>query len=240
MTISNLGILQTPTEESTAPKKTGSRRRPKFRTQLFGYDKSEVRSFIARLQSDVEQSREWADSVARDLEQSRRTQESQSGTPSPDKPANPQKAVAHLVERTLTSTHRLADEIRQEARKEADEIIADARTRAARIIEEATATAGDTHEHALLRLKEVEQHIGLMKERHRDVVCSLESMVSALGRGLNDMRSHYAQEETSSTQTDTESAREVKEPVHENVEAAGENVTVAATAPILREFVRAR
>jgi hypothetical protein len=89
-------------------------------------------------------------------------------------------------------------------------------------------------------MKEVEQHIGLMKERHRDVARSLESMVSALGRGLNDVRSHYAQEETSSTQTDTESAREVKEPVHENLGAARENVTVAATAPILREFVRAR
>jgi cell division septum initiation protein DivIVA len=240
MTISRLGILHTPIEESTAPKKTGSRRRPKFRTTLFGYDKSEVRSVIARLQSDVEQSREWADSVARDLEQSRRTQESQSGTPPLEKPANPQRAVAHLVERTLTSAHHLADEIRQEARKEADEIVADARMRAARIIEEATATAGETHEHALVRLKEVEQHIGLMKERHRDVARSLESIVSALGRGLNDVRSHYAQEDTGSTQTDTEPAREVKESVHESVEVARQNVTVAATAPILREFVRAR
>jgi hypothetical protein len=71
-----------------------------------------------------------------------------------------------------------------------------------------------------LRLKEVEQHLGLMKERHRDVARSLESMVNALGRRLNDVRSHYAHEETSSTQTDTESAREVKEPVHENVERA--------------------
>jgi cell division septum initiation protein DivIVA len=83
----------------------------------------------------------------------------------------------------MISAHRCADEIRQEARKEADEIIADARTRAARIIEKAMATAGDTHEHACLRLKEVEQQIGLMKERHRDVARSLESMVSALGPG---------------------------------------------------------
>lgn len=240
MTISRLEILQTPPEESTAPKKIGSRRRPKFRTQLFGYDKSEVRSFIARLQSDVEQSREWADSVARDLEQSRRTQEGQSGAPSPDKPANPQRAVAHLVERTLTSAHRLADEIRQEARKEADEIIADARTRAAKIIEEAMATAGETHEHALGRLKEIEQHIALMKERHRDVARSLESIVNALGRGLNDVRSHYAQEDTGSIQTDTEPTGEAREPVHEHVEVRGENVVVAATAPIVREFVRAR
>jgi cell division septum initiation protein DivIVA len=216
MAISSLGILHTAGEESPSTKKS-SRRRPKFRTELFGYAKSEVRSYIARLQSDVEQSREWADTVARDLEQSRRATESQSGTPPPDKAANPQKA-AHLVERTLGSAHRLADEIRQEARKEADEIVADARTRATRIIEEAIATAGDTHETAMVRLKEVEHHIALMKERHREISGLLESMVTALTQGLNEVRCHQTHEDTALSHTDNEKARAEKESVHEAIE----------------------
>ncbi|PWT79786.1 MAG: hypothetical protein C5B57_13305 [Blastocatellia bacterium] len=202
MAMSRIGILQTPIEESAGPMKPSNRRRPRFRTQLFGYAKSEVRTFIARLQADVEQSRAWADSVARDLERSQRDPDSQSAMPL-DRIAKSQKAVAHLVERTLTSVHRLAAEIQQEAQKEADEIVADARMRATRIIEQAIATAGEAHETAVLRLKEVERQIELMKSRHREVADSLESIVTALSQGLTEVSSHRTKADVGSVHSNS-------------------------------------
>jgi DivIVA domain-containing protein len=131
--------------------------------------------------------------------------------------------MSHLVERTLASAHRVADEVRTEAQQEAERLIrdaeeraerllADARARSARLIDEAAAEGTGKQEAAQARLRETEREIEHMQACQRELRAALESMVTTLGEALADARARSVIEpagraaEEPITQADSHSA----------------------------------
>ena len=153
-------------------------RRVVFRTRLLGFDKEEVRAFVSNLVSEYEQAREQIDALARPA----------NGGAASKQSAVQQSEAALLVERTLASAHRVADDIRKTAEQEAEHLVADAKLRATRLVDTAVGEASEKREAAVARLRELESDIEQMQMRHREVKATLESLMLALGEALTEAR----------------------------------------------------
>src|SRR5262249_41582313 len=137
-----------------------------------------VRAFVTNLVSEYEQAREQLDALTRGT-----------STAAPSKPSVVQHSeAAQLVERTLSSAHRVADEIRKAADQEAEHLLADAKTRATRLVDAAVTEASEKHDVAVARLRDIEREIDQMQLRHREVKSTLESLMLALGEALAEAR----------------------------------------------------
>jgi cell division initiation protein len=136
----------------------------RFRTQLRGFDRTEVVAFLTEAADDYEQALREIDRLRQDLV----------------------RQEALLVEHreretnlrnTLLTAQRLADEIKEAAQTESKLIIREAQGRADLLLQKAQG-----------RLEEIERDINEMRLRRRDVEGSLEGSIQALYRALEFIR----------------------------------------------------
>lgn len=145
-------------------------RQTQFATGMRGYDRNEVRSFLADAADDYEQALREIDRLRQDLS----------------------RAEHDLVEHrdreinlrnTLLTAQRLADQIRENAENEAKMILREVEGRADLAIQKAQA-----------RLEEIERDIAELKLRRRDVETSLDSSIAAMTNALEHIRSRAREE----------------------------------------------
>jgi cell division initiation protein len=139
-------------------------RQPRFRTQLRGFDKTEVVAFLTEAADDYEHALREIDRLRQDL----------------------LRLESLLIEHrerednlrnTLLTAQRLADDVRTAAQNEAKLILREAQGRADLLLQKAQA-----------RLEEVERDINELRLRRRDVEGSLESSIQALYHALEFIR----------------------------------------------------
>jgi len=136
----------------------------RFRTQLRGFDRTEVVAFLTEAADDYEHALREIDRLRQDLVR-------QEGL-----------LVEHReretnLRNTLLTAQRLADEIKESAQTESKLIIREAQGRADLLLQKAQG-----------RLEEVERDINELRLRRRDVEGSLEGSIQALYRALEFIR----------------------------------------------------
>jgi cell division initiation protein len=136
----------------------------RFRTQLRGFDRTEVVAFLTEAADDYEHALREIDRLRQDLVR----QEALLGEHR-DREAN--------LRNTLLTAQRLADEIKESAHTESKLIIREAQGRADLLLQKAQG-----------RLEEVERDINELRLRRRDVEGSLEGSIQALYRALEFIR----------------------------------------------------
>jgi cell division initiation protein len=146
-------------------------RQPRFRTQLRGFDKTEVVAFLTEAADDYEHALREIDRLRQDL----------------------LRLESLLVEHrerednlrnTLLTAQRLADEVKTAAQNEAKMIVREAQGRGDLLLQKAQ-----------VRLEEVERDINEMRLRRRDVEGTLEASIQALYHALEFIRDQDKPEE---------------------------------------------
>jgi cell division initiation protein len=145
-------------------------RQTQFATAMRGYDKREVRSFLADAAEDYEQALREIDRLRQDFARAE-----QDLAEHRDREIN--------LRNTLLTAQRLADQIRENAETEAKMILREAEGRADLAIQKAQA-----------RLEEVDREINELKLRRRDVEAAVESSIAALANALDFVRSKAREE----------------------------------------------
>ena len=140
-------------------------RQTQFGTGLRGYEKNEVRAFLAEAADELEQAMREIDALKQAA-----TRAEQDLAEHRDREIN--------LRNTLLTAQRLADQIRENAEQEAKMVVREAEGRADLILEKAQA-----------RLEEIDREIHELKMRRRDVEASLEASISALDNALKFIRS---------------------------------------------------
>jgi cell division initiation protein len=140
-------------------------RQTQFATGLRGYDRNEVRTFLAEAADDYEQAMREIDNLKQALARADRDLSEHR-----DREAN--------LRNTLLTAQRLADQIRENAEQEAKMVVREAEGRADLILEKAQA-----------RFEEIDREIHELKLRRRDVEASLEASIAALANALQFIRS---------------------------------------------------
>ena len=136
----------------------------RFRTQLRGFDRTEVVAFLTEAADDYEHALREIDRLRQDLVRQEALLDEHR-----DREAN--------LRNTLLTAQRLADEIKESAQTESKLIIREAQGRADLLLQKAQG-----------RLEEVERDINEMRLRRRDVEGSLEGSIQALYRALEFIR----------------------------------------------------
>jgi cell division initiation protein len=136
----------------------------RFRTQLRGFDRTEVVAFLTEAADDYEQALREIDRLRQDL-----VRQEALLVEHREREAN--------LRNTLLTAQRLADEIKESAQTESKLIIREAQGRADLLLQKAQG-----------RLEEVERDINEMRLRRRDVEGSLEGSIQALYRALEFIR----------------------------------------------------
>jgi cell division initiation protein len=139
-------------------------RQTQFATVLRGYDKQEVRAFLADAADDYEQALREIDRMKQDLAKSESSLEEH-------------RERETSLRNTLLTAQRLADQIRENAEQEARMLVREAEGRADLLLEKAQA-----------RLQEIERDINELKLRRRDVEATIEASISALSNALDFVR----------------------------------------------------
>jgi cell division initiation protein len=145
-------------------------RQTQFATTLRGYDKAEVRSFLADAADDYEQ-------ALRDIDRLRQ----EAARAEHDLAEHRDREIN--LRNTLLTAQRLADQIRENAENEAKMIVREAEGRADLAIQKAQA-----------RLEEIEREIAELKLRRRDVEATLESSITAMSNALEFVRAKAREE----------------------------------------------
>jgi cell division initiation protein len=145
-------------------------RQTQFATGLRGYDKNEVRSFLADAADDYEQALRDIDRLRQDLSRAE-----QDLAEHRDREIN--------LRNTLLTAQRLADQIRENAETEAKMILREAEGRADLAIQKAQG-----------RLEEIEREINELRLRRRDVEATLETSISAMSNALEFVRAKVREE----------------------------------------------
>lgn len=145
-------------------------RQTQFATGLRGYDRNEVRAFLADAADDYEQALREIDRLRQDLARAE-----QDLSEHRDREIN--------LRNTLLTAQRLADQIRENAENEAKMILREAEGRSDLAIQKARA-----------RLEEVEREITELKLRRRDVEAGLESSITAMTNALEFVRAKAREE----------------------------------------------
>lgn len=143
-------------------------RQVEFGTALRGFDKSEVKAFLA----------DTADALEGALREVDRLHESVSRAE--------QDLIEHRdrevnLRNTLLTAQRLADQIKENAESEAKMILREAEGRADLLLQKSQA-----------RLDEIEREINELKLRRRDVEATLEASIAALSNALQFVRTKDA------------------------------------------------
>jgi cell division initiation protein len=146
-------------------------RQTQFKTAMRGYDREEVRAFLADAADELEQALREIDRQRQDL---MRAEEQLS--------EHRQREVS--LRDTLLTAQRLADQIRENAEAEAKTRVREAESRADLILQKAQA-----------RIDEIEREIHELKLRRRDVEATLETSISALTNALQFVRTKEQTEE---------------------------------------------
>lgn len=136
----------------------------RFRTQLRGFDRTEVVAFLTEAADDYEQALREIDRLRQDL-----VRQEALLVEHREREAN--------LRNTLLTAQRLADEIKESAQTESKLIIREAQGRADLLLQKAQG-----------RLEEIERDINEMRLRRRDVEGSLEGSIQALYRALEFIR----------------------------------------------------
>jgi len=136
----------------------------RFRTQLRGFDRTEVVAFLTEAADDYEHALREIDRLRQDLVR----QEALLGEHR-EREAN--------LRNTLLTAQRLSDEIKESAQTESKLIIREAQGRADLLLQKAQG-----------RLEEVERDINELRLRRRDVEGSLEGSIQSLYRALEFIR----------------------------------------------------
>ena len=139
-------------------------RQQRFRTEIRGYDKTEVVAFLTEAADDYEHALREIDRLRQDL-----TRMEALLTEHREREAN--------LRNTLLTAQRLADEIKEAAQNEAKMIVREAQGRADLLLEKAQ-----------VRLSEVERDITELRLRRRGVEGSLEASIQALYSALEFIR----------------------------------------------------
>jgi len=139
-------------------------RQTQFATAMRGYDKNEVRTFLAEAADDYEQALREIDALKQSLARAE-----QDLVEHRDREVN--------LRNTLLTAQRLADQIRENAEQEAKMVVREAEGRADLILEKSQA-----------RLEEIDREIHELKMRRRDVESSLEASIATLGNALQFIR----------------------------------------------------
>ena len=146
-------------------------RQPRFRTQLRGFDKTEVVAFLTEAADDYEHALREIDRLRQDL-------------------LRMESLLVEHRERednlrnTLLTAQKLADDVKTAAQSEAKMIVREAQGRGDLLLQKAQA-----------RLEEVERDINEMRLRRRDVEGSLEASIQALYHALEFVREQDKPEE---------------------------------------------
>ena len=146
-------------------------RQTQFKTAMRGFDREEVRAFLADAADELEQALREIDRQRQDL---MRSEEQLS--------EHRQREVS--LRDTLLTAQRLADQIRENAESEAKMKVREAESRADLILQKAQA-----------RIDEIEREIHELKLRRRDVEATLEASISALTNALQFVRAKEQSEE---------------------------------------------
>lgn len=136
----------------------------RFRTELRGFNRTEVVAFLTEAADDYENALREIDRLRQDLVRSEALL------------AEHREREVHL-RNTLLTAQRLADDIKGSAQHEATLIVREAQGRADLIIQKAQG-----------RLEEVERDITELRLRRRDVEGSLNGSIQALQRALDFIR----------------------------------------------------
>jgi cell division initiation protein len=136
----------------------------RFRTQLRGFDRTEVVAFLTEAADDYEHALREIDRLRQDL-----VRQEALLAEHRDREAN--------LRNTLLTAQRLADEIKESAQTEAKLIVREAQGRADLLLQKAQG-----------RLEEVERDINELRLRRRDVEGSLEASIQSLYRALEFVR----------------------------------------------------
>ena len=140
-------------------------RQSQFTTAIRGYEKNEVRAFLAEAADDYEQALREIDNLRQTVARAE-----QDLVEHRDREVN--------LRNTLLTAQRLADQIRENAEQEAKMVVREAEGRADLILEKAQA-----------RLDEMEREIHELKLRRRDVEASLDASIAVLQNALDYVRS---------------------------------------------------
>jgi cell division initiation protein len=140
-------------------------RQMQFTGAMRGYDKQEVRAFLADAADDYEGALREIDRMKQELQKS-------------DTALAEHRDREISLRNTLLTAQRLADQIKENAEQEARMIVREAEGRADLLLQKAQA-----------RLQELEREIAELKLRRRDAEATLEASISALANALNFVRS---------------------------------------------------
>jgi len=139
-------------------------RQTQFTTALRGYEKTEVRAFLAEAADELEQALREIDRLKQAVLRIEEALEE-----------HREREVS--LRNTLLTAQRLADQIRENAEQEGRMAIREAESRADLLLQKAQA-----------RLDEIEREIHELKLRRKDVEATLEASVSALTNALEFVR----------------------------------------------------
>ena len=139
-------------------------RQQRFRTELRGFDKTEVVAFLTEAADDYEHALREIDRLRQDLMRMEAL-------------LSEHRERENNLRNTLLTAQRLADEVKTAAENEARMIVREAEGRADLIVQKAS-----------LRVDEIERAITELRLRRRDVEGSLESSIQALYHALEFIR----------------------------------------------------
>jgi cell division septum initiation protein DivIVA len=147
-----------------------------FRARLFGFDRQEVRAFIANILEDYGK-------VRSELE---RVRAEASAPAKPEDPAGLDVA-ARDVQRVLEGAHRVADDIERRAAEEGAHVVAQAQTEAAAIVASAERRAAEITEGASRELLRLEAQAATLQERGLRLRGAFEAAADTATAALRDM-----------------------------------------------------
>jgi cell division septum initiation protein DivIVA len=123
-----------------------------FRTRLFGFDRQEVRSFIANLLEDLERARTGAT-------------EGEHEGPAAETMTRTSDTTSRAVQKVLESAHRVADDIERSATDASVRVVDEARARAEDVLAAAERRAAEITDEARRELNRLERSAAAIREQ---------------------------------------------------------------------------
>jgi cell division septum initiation protein DivIVA len=146
-----------------------------FRTQLLGFDRREVRAFIANIVEDYQRARQ-------ELEQLRGHE------PTPAKiETSGLSTTARDVQRVLEGAQRVADDIERRAAEEGAQIVAQAQTSAADILAVAQRRAAEITADARRQLVNLEARASALQEHGLRLRAAFETAADTAANALSEL-----------------------------------------------------
>jgi cell division septum initiation protein DivIVA len=160
-----------------------------FRSSLLGFDRREVRAFIANLVEDCEKARA-------ELERLRGHE------PAPRPESSPgMAAAAREVQRVLEGAQRVVDDLEKRAADESARVVADAHAKAADILAAAQRRAEEITAGARRDVTALEARAAALQAHFQELRAAFESAADAAGAALSDLATTSAGKQLSASGT---------------------------------------